>query len=294
MLQAPGWVCPPQAMGTAAMTISQPPVRDEKEGLWPTDKMEGNHTIGAGQAPQNGTKSHPPARVVIESSLLKKLLEGHPRVTEAYQCPHCDKAFRYKSRFVTHQTVHRVKTPFECQLCPYKSGRMPHIRAHMLRKHGVGKPLPGGGKCETCGKLCVNRTELARHKATHAKDPRRCEECDKTFMWIKDAKQHVWEEHRSKAEYKCYYCGRGYLRPSHLSAHIRIEHGGVKPFVCVACGKGFLLQEQLNKHTRTHANPKPKFQCEECRIVFNFEEGLKTHLILKHEVESTLQNVRPL
>ena len=143
-------------------------------------------------------------------------------ISQQYICNICNITFDQKIRLNNHLSKkHRIKS-FECEICPYKTFSIYHLRRHKT-SHSSEKPF----QCTIDG-------------------------CDK---WFK-TKEHLYEhknlKHSSYTPFECDICNYKTNRRAsfnyHKSLHSRLDMN--RPFRCpvIGCNKAYTKKIYLESH----------------------------------------------
>ncbi|XP_061187649.1 uncharacterized protein LOC133195740 [Saccostrea echinata] len=144
-------------------------------------------------------------------------------------------------------------------------------------------------KCEHCEYATPKRAMLGRHLRTHGIYV--CLRCNLVYDSKEVLKEHVFQEHKDRADYKlCRKCSR-YIRCHEISLEKHMEEcTGPVPFKCKFCEKEFKYESSLKSHIIRHDPDAPKrFNCPQCTYKSNYKANLKKHLKNIHNTERVKQ-----
>uniref|UniRef100_A0A3P9IGG7 C2H2-type domain-containing protein n=1 Tax=Oryzias latipes TaxID=8090 RepID=A0A3P9IGG7_ORYLA len=225
-----------------------------------------------------------------------------------FNCPDCEKSFRFLSLLKAHQRVHTGEQPFSCSQCGWRFSFKQSLDRHK-QTHKSGHKYT----CLICGELCKSAADLTEHQSGHMEDGEYlCSECGQTFSWrsalVRHLRTHGMNADMVEDPYKCPYCSLSFScsfkRERNMKKHERchtrenvfrcsqcdksfvykatlirheLTHSGERPYLCSDCGKGFFSHAELLKHERFHTGHKP-FQCSYCDKKFTQSANrLKRH-----------------
>ena len=104
-------------------------------------------------------------------------------------------------------------------------------------------------KCETCGKVCGDKTKLREHRRKHTGErPYQCSFCEKTFATTGITKRHEDVTHTQTNFKICDECGSSFSTRGGLEAHLQKAHGILNRFKCEKCSTYFLTEEGMKQH----------------------------------------------
>ena len=245
---------------------------------------------------------------------LRRKTQWRAALAKPHQCPHCERKYAHAGSLTTHiQIEHSGSERPTCDKCGMTFYSLKNLRDHVTRKHTVNPrmlkcPWPG------CKKRFRTKTNLRKHKATHAIRLRRfkCPHCDfaATSRVIRDThiahrhpdpsgyaceecayvgrnaaclKRHVQSVHRQE-RHTCPQCGLSYSNASNLRTHQKMEHARQwKWHRCQICPKKFRTQRELQVHVgRRHSTEEDRVQCPHCDFVAKHVYSLAGHIAYSH------------
>jgi len=210
------------------------------------------------------------------SHIQSQHISGKP----PYKCPRCDYQHSKLHQVISHQTIHSVAMPFQCQIknCSFKTKSLNNLKKHE-KNHGEPKFV-----CKICDKSFSHKYTLEQHQAVHTDEKKyKCKLCTYSTKYSSHLAAHR-RVHEGKV-HRCTFDGCQYWTPKGtlLKAHIR-AHNGDKCFKCDTCGKGFVEAGQMRRHQKIHSADKP-FSCniDNCTYVTNRRDKLKEHQGRSHK-----------
>ena len=161
--------------------------------------------------------------------------------------------------------VHEKKNPFECSLCPYKTGRKGDFNKHVANVHEKKKPF----ECSLCPYKTGRKCDFNRHVANvhKKKKPFVCSRCPSKFLQMSHFIKHIAAVHE---HFKCTLCPYNFESNDFLNKHIAAVHEKkqTKPLECSLCPYKGCRKGDLKKHVAAvHENKKP-FVCSMCPSTF--------------------------
>lgn len=112
-------------------------------------------------------------------------------MSNSYQCMYVIPKEQYKSLLTP--TLNSVSS--DSQSTPYcgKTFKHPNILAHHEKSH------VDGFKCNICGKVFTNESNLKKHLSTHATETLQCKVCGKQSKYKRNFERHALM-HKKKRE----------------------------------------------------------------------------------------------
>lgn len=188
--------------------------------------------------------------------------EQHSKTkSHTYECTVCNKKFITVSALRKHEVLHLAEEgvtegelangavgengKLECTTCRKLFAHEYSLKIHMARMHAPDREVC---RCDQCGRTCVSRLSLERHKKLHGAsgEPLVCPTCGKWFSHAALLKVHI-EDHNT--ELKCEVCDRIFFGRRALKAHSQVHR---QRHACEPCQKSFRNAEQLKAHMLDH------------------------------------------
>ncbi len=199
---------------------------------------------------------------------------------EAHQirpcCDICGKKFNSGKQMKKHKLLHNPEPdPIQCHDCGEFLNSKRALVYHRRKKHEKQK-IENKYSCETCGRKCVTKASLEKHKLTHMNREKTflCNICGKGFFSQATLKKHSMY-HTDERPFSCANCGISFKVKKDLKRHMTI-HTGERPHSCDVCSKTFRFAGDLTVHKRKHTGEKP-FSCELCQKAFYSSNDLNKH-----------------
>ena len=141
--------------------------------------------------------------------------------------------------------VHEKKKPFECSLCPYKTGRKCNFNRHVANVLKKKKPFV----FSRCPSKFVQMSHFIKHIAA-VHEHFKCTLCPYNFESNDFLNKHIAAVHEKKQTkpLECSLCPYKGCRKGDLKKHVAAVHENKKPFVCSMCPSTFLQRSHFIKH----------------------------------------------
>ena len=168
------------------------------------------------------------------------------------------------------------------------------LRGHIQRVHEGHKDHV----CEHCGKgftfpLAMKCHIRNIHKVPMPELPEyKCQQCGFISSNSSNLRNHIKRVHEGKRKYtSCSKCEKTFQSKSAMLKHYEIIHEGIKRFVCDFCAKSFGQTVELKLHrARFHKETLqedafkevPKLNCQYCDEKFMYFFSLNKHINTAH------------
>ena len=175
---------------------------------------------------------------------------------------------------VTHHTLRRKETKeknYRCGQCTLKAKSMDELKRHYAKKH---KKV----MCSICNRTFDSDIILARHNYTHYDKRYYCKKCKEGFYFKSELKKHK-VSHAKTPSFQCMVagCGKWFKRVAEVNVHMEIHKK--RRWSCDLC-KDFTTtcEKYLKDHFRTDHNPNGlPYGCINCGKGFKYRMQLKRH-----------------
>lgn len=203
-----------------------------------------------------------------------------------------------------------------CNVCHLSTD---DIKEHYITAHTTAEQ--NKFICSGCTNIHKTQEQIIKHiKSYHTLylKPRKCDDCDDTFIESGEFHRHATGHQRTKPRFVCGTCGKMERNRSSLDSHVmRIHNGaqyckfcykvfaddqnneylshmqmeeakraakGLQIFVCDVCGYKTRYKQQLKCHVQNlHKIPKEKdLPCVVCEKKFSSSENLRHHMKYNH------------
>ena len=125
----------------------------------------------------------------------------------------------------------------------------------------------------------VNLNSLGSDELENGKQYYKCEECEKSYKYIRGLYSHTCRKHDSMC-YFCKYCGFRTTKQSNLKTHQESIHEGVR-YSCDQCDYHATQQSHLKTHKQS-IHEGVKYSCDQCNYQATRTSHLKDHVKVVH------------
>uniref|UniRef100_A0A336M260 CSON010768 protein n=1 Tax=Culicoides sonorensis TaxID=179676 RepID=A0A336M260_CULSO len=238
------------------------------------------------EAHQN--KQQPSCNECEKNFANNRLLKFHMlkhKGLKASRCKMCGCKFLSQEELDRHVVVHENEPTLVCPTCGLEfKGREP-LRQHTKNRHSSCKPRSSDVEimCNICGLLCKGKERLKRHFQRVHMERRldiECPYCPKKFDSKHDLAKHS-ATHSKEPKYFCNECDKGFTRKQSLNRHIRVHDDSSKIYTCTFCPKSFRSVSNQKRHIISHTGEKNQF-CTECDATYADRSCLNKHMERTH------------
>ena len=112
--------------------------------------------------------------------------------------------------------------------------------------------------CSECGKLFMDRNQLATHQAYHDNlKQHACSQCNKKYNTKSGLQRHIRNSHMGKADpIVCPVCHKNISSKDYLRDHLKSVHNVGEEYRCKYCGEFFSKRSTWLRHQSEHKFPR--------------------------------------
>lgn len=195
----------------------------------------------------------------------KKLYESFPTLEShiivssngELMCKTCKNTYKYVNGLKIHILIKHLNAIFCCSC--YELFETKDVKKiHMLSKHPR--------KCMECDSTFITKKGLDSHIGfAHSSSSYTCNICNKTYRASHLVEEHVKRVHDKPGHFKCVQCSKVFSNKSYLYSHVQRQHKK-EMVVCDTCGKSFTRKCYLQKHKiNVHSNTPLMYECKLCK-----------------------------
>ncbi|XP_013416806.1 zinc finger protein ZFP69 [Lingula anatina] len=219
--------------------------------------QEGHRKHRKMAAKQNGEKNK--MHTCKDCDLSFPMLSGlrDHKKAHSFKCSYCEKEFKSKRSFRTHEKTHPEARNFLCRYCGKNFTLSQSWRWHE-KNHVKILPPEKTYLCHLCGKDFVRGVYLQRHIRLHTGEkPFQCKTCTKSFAAPGALHRHSLI-HRGEKRHQCNFCEKRFVQKGACTRHMRV-HTGEKPYKCHYCDEAFSHNVSRKTHEKLHKKCEEEF-----------------------------------
>lgn len=143
----------------------------------------------------------------------------------------------------------------KCRYCSDVFSCLRELCEHIAACHVTAIP---DTQCDYCDIRFKDALQLAEHEHNH-RNPNsiKCNVCGRIFKQLSNLRRHQRLHSDDAIPYQCDLCGKSFSQAGALKVHKRI-HSGEKPYKCELCSKTFYHSSTMNRHKRSHFKSKSR------------------------------------